>query len=415
MKVIVFLLKIVSLGLCFVEISSDNYLLPSRRCINPNQRPGTCVSIFDCQTILSILKREHIEPFDTEFVKASQCYNDYNTAPQVCCTSDTSFASKQNYVQPFVSQDYFEYSQFAPTVVGFPLNKIQPISSTSYLRHRTDRTEARKQLELPTIPICGGVTIETKIYGGKDADLYEFPWMVLLEYKRKSGTLSTNCAGSLINERYVLTAAHCVKGAIEKRIGPLVSIRVGEYNTKEKIDCNQLACAAEAFQVPVEHTKPHELYKESSTNKEHDIALVRLNRIILFSDKIKPICLPFVVQQSDLGLSTQYTVAGWGRTLRNSSSTIKQKLNVTLVDQQQCHRKFLERKVNIVASQLCAGGKYAEDSCEGDSGGPLMRFQSGAWVLEGIVSFGFKCGLKNWPAVYTRVISYADWIRKSMR
>lgn len=64
---------------------------------------------------------------------------------------------------------------------------------------------------------------------------------------------------------------------------------------------------------------------------------------------------------------------------------------------------------------MCAGGKYAEDSCDGDSGGPLLRASQNYWYIEGIVSFGNRCGLQEWPAVYTRVNSYLDWITDNMR
>lgn len=49
-----------------------------------------------------------------------------------------------------------------------------------------------------------------------------------------------------------------------------------------------------------------------------------------------------------------------------------------------------------------------------DSGGPLMRFK-GNWIAEGIVSFGYLCGLQDWPAIYTKVSSYTEWIDKHIR
>lgn len=159
---------------------------------------------------------------------------------------------------------------------------------------------------------------------------------------------------------------------------------------------------------------PHELYNDKSKNKENDIALIRLDRNIRYSNSIRPICLPSVIGSTDK-VTNQFTVAGWGRTLENRKSQTKQKLVMTLVDQQKCVSKFAKAKVKIVPSQLCAGGNYAEDSCEGDSGGPLMHVRQGSWVLAGIVSFGFKCGLKDWPAVHTRVEYYTDWIQSNMR
>lgn len=86
-----------------------------------------------------------------------------------------------------------------------------------------------------------------------------------------------------------------------------------------------------------------------------------------------------------------------------------------LFSQSECRRKFAARNVDISDFQVCAGGNYAEDSCDGDSGGPLMRFQDNAWVIEGIVSFGVKCGFQGWPAVHTRVSSYENWIRSTIR
>lgn len=51
----------------------------------------------------------------------------------------------------------------------------------------------------------------------------------------------------------------------------------------------------------------------------------------------------------------------------------------------------------------------------GDSGGPLMRYDTQSnppkWYLVGIVSFGpAQCGLANWPGIYTRVDHFVDWI-----
>lgn len=61
-----------------------------------------------------------------------------------------------------------------------------------------------------------------KILDGEVTQLDEFPWMALLQYRQNSrGGTTFACGGSLISKRYVLTAAHCVKGAIERKIGPL--------------------------------------------------------------------------------------------------------------------------------------------------------------------------------------------------
>ena len=82
----------------------------------------------------------------------------------------------------------------------------------------------------------------------------------------------------------------------------------------------------------------------------------------------------------------------------------------------ECTRKFSAKNIELLDSQLCLGGKFAEDSCDGDSGGPLMRQDSQKfWFLEGVVSFGNRCVLEGWPGVYTKVEDYIPWIQKNLK
>lgn len=69
--------------------------------------------------------------------------------------------------------------------------------------------------------ICGPIIFEDKIYGGNNTALDEFPWMVLLEYQRSSGKKEFGCGGMLIHKRYILTAAHCLSGAVTTELGQM--------------------------------------------------------------------------------------------------------------------------------------------------------------------------------------------------
>lgn len=135
------------------------------------------------------------------------------------------------------------------------------------------------------------------------------------------------------------------------------------------------------------------------------------------ADFIRPICLPtFEDGRSEVG--EQLIVAGWGRTEYSNFSPTKLKLQIPVVSDRQCSARFQTLRVTLADSQLCAGGELGRDSCNGDSGGPLMntfKDDSGQWYVKGIVSFGAKCGLDGWPGVYTRVSSYLPWIRQNVR
>lgn len=165
-----------------------------------------------------------------------------------------------------------------------------------------------------------------------------------------------------------------------------------------------------------------------------------------YTDFIRPICLPLSDKKPSELKTTEYAVvAGWGRTLFGNfrytllyefyldlfhclcffvfnicitarQSNVKKQLAVPLFDFQECANKFRSRRIQLIASQFCAGGEYAKDSCDGDSGGPLMhKAEQNRWYLDGIVSFGNRCGLANWPGVYTRVRDYIEWIRNNLK
>lgn len=86
---------------------------------------------------------------------------------------------------------------------------------------------------------------------------------------------------------------------------------------------------------------------------------------------------------------------------------------VPLLPQEDCEARYGHKFTNRM---ICAGNLSEDkrvDSCQGDSGGPLMCQRSnGRWVIVGITSWGYGCGRKDSPGVYTKVSKYVPWIKK---
>ncbi|XP_044314485.1 serine protease 7-like [Drosophila rhopaloa] len=338
------------------ELRADDLL-----CQNPNERKGYCVNINNCFGLKSVNTKSKRTFSESRFIQESRC-GDGNF---VCCAGDTDFDS--TYLLP------------------------QPLT-------------------------CGGDIAHIKILGGNETAISEFAWMVLLEYRRFYGSEpETPCGGSLLNHRYVVTAAHCLVGSYASPFGTLVSVRLGEHDTRTSEDCLGGICSRGVKSVAIEEIHVHKNYVPDS-EYWHDIGLIRLQSAVKYSPTIRPICLPSTVGGRILNDGQFLTVAGWGHTVNGGTgSPTLQKVRVPFVENDTCMKKYESIYMHVNGSKICAGGRSGVNSCGGDSGGPLMSYDKGSWILQGIVSSGRQqCG-SNWPALYTNVAEYENWIKEKMR
>lgn len=361
-------------------LSSD--LLQKNNCITPEpeNKPGNCVYLTKCDNLIRKILSKSLTETDKEFLRKSLC-GFKNEQPIVCCDPK------------YIQQD------FIPAILK------------------------RTHTLFPEPGICG-VQSSFKIYGGTDADILEFPWTALIKYENNVKQISFHCGGALINARYILTAAHCVTGHIVNVWTPKY-IRLGEWNLQTTVDCivvdDDYYCADPHIDVPIEEIIIHENYVAASRNQYHDIALVRMKEAVIYTEFVRPLCLPITNHLRKIDFTKKnFIVAGWGKTKSASSSDIKQKVFVPGYDTQLCSAKYKGERIFITSSQLCAGGVKGKDSCVGDSGDALITADSinnqPYWYLAGLVSFGTSpCGLEGWPAVYTKVNEYIEWIQANVR
>ncbi|XP_034367863.1 complement C1s subcomponent [Arvicanthis niloticus] len=265
-------------------------------------------------------------------------------------------------------------------------------------------------MELPRcIPVCGVPTepfiMQQRIFGGYPAKIQSFPWQVFFEYPR--------AGGALINEYWVLTAAHVV----EENSDP--SMYVG--STSLRMD--QLE---NAQRLVTERVIIHPGWKQGDdlntrTNFDNDIALVQLKDPVKMGPTVSPICLPgtsseFNPSEGDLGM-----ISGWGRTEKRFNVIKLRGAKLPVTSLEKCKRvkeenpKARPGDYVFTNNMICAGEKGA-DSCEGDSGGafalPIPNVKNPKFYVAGLVSWGKKCGTYG---IYTKVKNYVDWILKTMQ
>ena len=88
-----------------------------------------------------------------------------------------------------------------------------------------------------------------------------------------------------------------------------------------------------------------------------------------FAGVVRPVCLP-IQTFAEMKAGDSAYVVGFGRTLYSKMSSIKQKLRLPVYDHAKCRIKFATKNVDITSDQICAGGEFSKDACDG---GETMR------------------------------------------
>ncbi|XP_062287347.1 chymotrypsin B-like [Scomber scombrus] len=241
----------------------------------------------------------------------------------------------------------------------------------------------------PAIP--PDITGYSYIVNGEEARPHSWPWQVSLQ--------TTNgfhfCGGSLINESWVVTAAHC---NFRTRSHLVV---LGEHDRSSTAEDVQVKRVSRVFRHPNYNTPRF----------NNDITLLKLSSPAQIERHVSSVCVAETADNFAPGTSCITT--GWGLTRGNARQTpsLLQQTALPLVGTAQCSRVF--RGTAITPMMICAGGAGAT-SCSGDSGGPLVCLKDNAWTLVGIVSFGRATCSTNTPAVYARVTALRAWIDQTI-
>ncbi|KAL3201305.1 hypothetical protein MRX96_042975 [Rhipicephalus microplus] len=177
--------------------------------------------------------------------------------------------------------------------VFWMLDEPRSTAAIGKLRHPT-----------PVGPAVFGLQDTLEWLGGQVAYDGEFPWLVSIQFVPSIG--ENKCGGTILNERWILTAAHCFYGYQKSNF----VVRVAEYNLRTKEP------RTPAMTYTIDQLIMHPDYRKVK-KYDNDIALVRLSRKISYNEYAQPACLPSLTLSDTNGINV--TVVGWGASVRGRS------------------------------------------------------------------------------------------------
>jgi secreted trypsin-like serine protease len=266
-----------------------------------------------------------------------------------------------------------------------------------------------------------------RIVGGTNASAGEYTFFsLMLAQGSDQKWHSFGCGASLISNCYVATAAHCIQDTTSASLGIYISAyKPYDGNLGEPFVFAQVRSMSSPSN-----------YKDATN--QNDIALLRLDSCV--DTAAFP---PVRLADASFSVGGMLTALGFGRLAENSSTEVRtlQKVNVPYVDPTACRNMYAGSSFTLYSGMICAGfAAGGKDSCHGDSGGPLIDFDSqGKPVQVGVVSlviyiwtvgtrsltnvfcsihkktsWGDGCAKANRPGVYTEIASQLEWISQTV-
>ncbi|CAL1274377.1 unnamed protein product [Larinioides sclopetarius] len=267
------------------------------------------------------------------------------------------------------------------------------------------------------IPVCGRSDSPRSpfIVNGNATDIGQWPWQVgIARFYADFNQWFLLCGAALLNERWVITAAHCVTYAgTTLTIEPdKFQIYFGKYHRQDSKD-------DEYVQVKkIQEIHIHPDYDPGLFDA--DIALLQLDSPVQLNSRVQPVCLPTEqTTRENLVKGKRGVVTGWGMNENQTYAETLQQAVLPVVERDTCEKGYEESDLPLTVTEnmYCAGfAAGRSDACSGDSGGPMVFTDDSSkerkWVLEGIVSWGSPqgCGNPKQYGGFTTVSKFLDWI-----
>lgn len=351
-------------------------------CLNKEGRMGLCLSLNECYPYFKIFELSwrdtwvmgHYDTCSYRSPQGSQVFG-------VCCDRSRPPTPPVEEEKEEVVDDTLE-----AVVEEFPVE----LALAGNCGFRTPK---------PEVTLYSPLRAFFYIVNGFEAVPHEYPFMAALMNRQRQF-----CGGSLIDDNHILTAAHCVAHLSKNDVQHL-RVRLGDHNIKSD---------AEAVHVEKRVKRVIRHIGFSSSTLHNDVAILTLDDPVEYSSTIQPICLASGTNQY---VNNRVTVAGWGTLSEGGSQPASlMKVDVEVWTNEKCKASYGSSAPGGITSHMLCASLPNQDSCSGDSGGPLFICPAGGQCTQvGIVSWGIGCAKAQYPGVYTRVTNMHDWISKIVR
>jgi trypsin len=264
-----------------------------------------------------------------------------------------------------------------------------------------------RRLGIVTAVCCALIALPAPaqaVVGGKPAPPGSFRYVANVNL---GGTFG--CSGTLIAPQWVMTAGHCgsLTGSLSLGLVP-----------------SQAAWPAAVYDVVL-----GSVYADGHGGEDHAVTQVVVDSDYIVTNgtgndvtllkldtpsRIPPMLIAAVGERSIWRPGVLSTIAGFGTTSSSSSNPPAQMrfARVPITTDRYCANAYPSGLSEAAddgtfdpATMLCAGyPQGGTDTCEGDSGGPLLApRKGGGFRLVGATSFGNGCAKAGKPGVYARV------------
>uniref|UniRef100_A0A1B0DMV9 Uncharacterized protein n=2 Tax=Phlebotomus papatasi TaxID=29031 RepID=A0A1B0DMV9_PHLPP len=180
----------------------------------------------------------------------------------------------------------------------------------------------------PLIVLSTTASPSNRIIGGTDASPGEFPHMVSIQWS-PHGLMHHLCGGSILNERWILTAAHCNMLTLDNQ---LMKVIAGAWDFRTPSQYQQ--------EVGVDLFINHPHYP-GGVGVPHNIALIRVDEQLLLNPWVQPVILP-PSNSYPLGSGI---LSGWGWTIDEPPFLfpyILQRAQLPLLSLSACYTAFVQ-------------------------------------------------------------------------